>query len=142
MNKVEKAYEIAMSADVSSAPDSVVLYSVSYLPSKKNKLNAQEYIKTHKGSTILDDTECGRKLIALGLETDYQAPEEELMKIWGIASERFILAASGNVTAFVDDADERSTFRRIELPNLLKNDKITSINRQDKFVFAEQFLNT
>jgi hypothetical protein len=139
MNKIKKAYEIAYNYDVYSAPDSVVLYSVSYLPNKDNKIKAYEYIKTHKNCITLDDTECGKNLIELGLETDFKAPKEELMKIWAIASERFIMSASGNVTAFVENADPRSTFRKVELPNLLKNDKVKSINGENKFVFAEKF---
>lgn len=140
MNKLQQAYDIAQKADVTSARDGVVLYSVSYLPNKDNKIKALEYIKIHKNCATLDDTECGKLLIKLGLETDFKAPQEELMKIWEIASERFIMAASGNVTAFVDNADPRSTFRKTELPCLLKNDNITSINGIDKFVFAKQFL--
>jgi len=139
MNKLEQAYEIAFNADVSSAPDSVVLYSVSYLPSKENKLNAQQYLLSHKNCLTLDDTECGKQLIALGLETNFKAPEKELMKIWAIASKRFIAAASGNVTAFVKNADPRSTFRRIELPNILQNERIKTINNEDKQHFAAQF---
>lgn len=137
MNK--RAIEIAETADVSSLPNSVVLYSVSYLPTKENKIKALEYLKAHKECITLDDTECGKMLIALGAETNFKAPEAELMKIWAIASERFIMGASGNVTAFVENADSRSTFRRIELPCLLKNEHITSINGIDKFVFAERF---
>lgn len=138
-NILQKAFKIAQTADVSSAPNSVVLYSVSYLPSKENKLKALAYIKMHKSCLTLDNTECGKKLIALGLETDFKVPEEELMKIWAIASERFISEASGNITAFVDGADERSTFRRIELPNILKNDKILTINGENKVCFAQKF---
>lgn len=139
MNKLQKAYKIACNADVSSLPNSVVLYSVSYLPSKENKIQAFEYLKNHKNCLMLDDTECGKKLLKLGLETNFKAPEEELMKIWAIASERFIAAASGNITAFVKDADARSTFRRVELPNILKNDKILTINGEDKYTFAAKF---
>lgn len=136
MNKLEQAYEIARTADVSSPKDGAVLYSVSFLPSKENKIKAEQYLEKHKNCRTLDITECGKLLIELGLETNFKAPEEDLMKIWAIASERFIAAVSGNVKAFVDGADSRSTFRKIELPNLLKNDKVETINGEDKFVFA------
>ena len=139
MNNLKEAYKIAFNADVSSKPNSVVLYSVSYLPTKENKQKAFEYLKEHKECLTLDDTECGKKLLALGLETNFKAPQEELMKIWAIASERFIAGASGNVIAFVKNADSRSTFRRIELPCILKNEKITSINGVDKSIFASDF---
>ena len=139
MDILAQAYEIAANADVSSAPDSVVLYSISYLPDKANKFQAYQYIETHKNSIMLDDTECGKALIDIGLETNFKAPEDKLMKIWAIASKRFIASASGNITAFVKHADKRSTFRRIELPEILKNKKIKTINGQDKFIFAAQF---
>ena len=47
--------------------------------------------------------------------------------------------ASGNVTAFVDNADPRSVFRSEELPAILRNPKILTINGVDKFAFASRF---
>lgn len=140
MNDLEKAYRIAETADVATPENSVVLYSISYQPTDKNKRQAHQYMSEHPECMMLDDTECGKKLIALGLETGPDNPPEELMKIWRIASERFIMAASGNLTAFVENADKRSTFVSIELPLILQNDKIKLINGQDKFAFSEQFI--
>ena len=137
MDLLQQAYEIAKSADVQTEPDSVVLYSVSYQKSKINKEKALAYLKEHPQCKTLDDTPCGKLLIALGLETNFKAPQDELMKIWAIASERFILSASGNVTAFADNADPRSTFVATELPNILKNEKILTVNHQNKFVFSD-----
>ena len=139
MNKLQQAYEIALKADVSSAADSVVLYSVSYLPTNENKINALEYVKEHKGCITIDNTLCGKLLLKLGLGPDSKFSQEDLMKVWAIASERFIMKASGNVTAFVENADPRSIFRKIELPCLLKNERIALINGIDKFVFATKF---
>jgi len=139
MTELEKAYQIAETADVSTPENSVVLYSISYQPTDENKQKAHQYMKVHPESMMLDDTVCGKQLIALGLETGPDNPPEELMKIWRIASERFIKAASGNVTAFVENADKRSTFVAVELPLILQNDKIKLINGQDKFEFAKVF---
>ncbi|MBP5214949.1 MAG: hypothetical protein J6039_00110 [Alphaproteobacteria bacterium] len=137
--ELELAREIAETADVSSAPNSVVLYSTSYQPTDVNKREALQYMAEHKGCSWLDNTECGQKLIALNLATDYKNPEGELMKIWARASERFIAQASGNITAFVAGADPRSTFVTVELPTLLKNDKIVTVNGTDKYEFARHF---
>ena len=115
MNDLTQAYNIANNSDVSTPKDSVVLYSISYQSTDINKKNAIEYMRKNPHCYMLDDTECGRKLISLGLETGAQTPPEELMKIWRIASERFIMAASGNITAFVENADKRSTFLSVEL---------------------------
>jgi hypothetical protein len=139
MNKLELARQIALSADVSTPPDSVVLYSISYQPTIANKLAALEHIATHSGCYTLDNTECGKKLMALGLETGNDNPDPELLKVWAIASRRFILAASGNITAFVDNADRRSTFVSVELPLLLQNSKVRCINGIDKSEFAKRF---
>ena len=138
-NKLDIAYTIAETADVSTPKDSVVLYSISYQKTPKNKQNALEYMKNNPSAKMLDNTECGRLLIELGLETGNDNPPEELLKIWAIASKRFILSASGNITAFVDNANKRSTFISVELPLILQNEKILSINGIDKFEFAKQW---
>lgn len=139
MNKLEEALKIAQTADVSTPADSVVLYSISYQPTDENKRSALEYMQNHPKCYMLDNTLCGQKLMAMGLETDNHNPPQELMKIWAVASKRFIEAASGNITAFVNHADPRSTFVSVELPLILQNSKIKHINNVDKFLFAEQF---
>ncbi len=138
-NNLEKAYNIAQNADVTTPPDSVVLYSVSFLETDENKRQALQYIKENAGTYTLDNTECGKKLIALGLDSCNGIPDPEIMKVWAIASRRFIWSASGNITAFVYNADKRSTFVSIELPNILQNPQILKINGIDKYKFAEQF---
>ena len=138
-DKLAKAYEIAQNEDVATSADSVVLYSISYLPTRENKDKAMAYLKSHSECRTLDDTPCGKKLIALGLETGSGCPDSEILKVWAIASARFIAAASGNVLAFVDNADPRSTFVSVELPHILQNDKIKMINGIAKETFAKQF---
>lgn len=133
------ARQIAETEDVSTPENSVVLYSISYQPTDANKRAALKYIAEHSGSYTLDDTICGQKLMAMGLETGNDNPPAELMKIWAVASKRFIMAASGNVTAFVENADKRSTFVSVELPLILQNDKIKLINGTDKYKFALKF---
>lgn len=138
--KLQQAWQIANSADVSTPENSVVLYSISYQPSDINKRKAMAYLRENPDKKTLDDTECGKKLIDLGLETGNKNPDAELLKIWALASERFIKAVRGNVTAFVDNADKRSTFVSVELPLLLQNEKVQTVNGQDKFIFAEKFI--
>ena len=138
-NKLDIARHIAETADVTTPEDAVVLYSISYLPSTENKQQAHAYMRTHPSAMMLDDTDCGKQLMALGLETGSGTPPEELMQIWAIASRRFIMAASGNVTAFVKNADLRSTFVSVELPLILQNPRIGHINGIDKHIFAQQW---
>lgn len=141
--KLKQACAIAENADVTTPPDSLLLYSISYLPTDENKRKALAYRQTYPNSRMIDDTECGKQLLALDLDTadQNQNPSKELMKIWAIASRRFIMAASGNVTAFVDGADKRSTFVSVELPLILQNSRIHYINGIAKTEFAKQWLN-
>lgn len=139
MDKLAEAYKIAQNESVETSADSVVLYSISYLPTRENKDKALAYLKNHPECRTLDDTPCGKKLIALGLETGSGCPDSEILKVWAIASARFIAAASGNVLAFVENADPRSTFVSVELPHILQNDKIKMINGIAKEVFAKRF---
>jgi len=140
-DKINLARQIALNADVSTPENSVVLYSISYQKSDINKRKAIEYLQNNPDKMTLDNTECGQQLINLGLETGNDNPDGELLKIWAIASERFIKAAKGNVTAFVDNADKRSTFVSVELPLILQNNNILTINNQNKSEFAKNFIN-
>ena len=136
---INKALFIAQNEDVSTCSDCVVLYSISFMPNEKNKLLAQEYLRQNINAKILDDTPCGKSLIALGLNGKVNEVGEEINKVWRIASKRFIEQASGNITAFVEGADERSTFYTTELKEILENDKILTINKIDKFEFYKKF---
>ena len=138
-NLLHKAYEIAEKEDVSTLPDRAVVYSVSYMPDSENKKRAEDFEKSTPDARMLDDTPCGRALIALGLDGRVDEVGEEITKIWKLASSRYIGAASGNINAFVDGADERSTFCSTELHEIINNPKITSINGIAKTVFAQNF---
>ena len=108
----DNALSVAKTYDVSTKPDSLVLYSISFLPTKENKIQAFDFVKSHPGMVMLDHTPCGIKMMDMG--------------------------PSGNITAFVKDADERSVFRSMELPTILANENIKTINGVDKFEFAKQ----
>ena len=137
---INTAWEIAKNGDVSTPPDSIVLFSTSYQPTDANKKAALQYIADHKGCCTIGDTECGKQLIAHGFDVDYKNPDKELMEVWALASQRFIAAASGNIIAFVDNADPRSTFVKTELPLVLKNERLLYINGIDKYEFARRFI--
>ncbi|MBR1648822.1 MAG: hypothetical protein IJ689_07785 [Alphaproteobacteria bacterium] len=133
----QKATDIANCEDVTSRPDSVVLYSISYLKSNANKIAALEYVAAHPSATMIDQTPCGKKLIELGLDAADLSNEDKMLatEIWKIASRRFIQSAKGNITAFVNNADPRSVFRSLELPEILKNPDIKTVNGVDKTKF-------
>ena len=130
---------IAETYSVQTLRDMAVVYSISYLKTTANRDAAYAYAKAHKGAKTLDDTQCGSELCRLGYGAPMDIAPDELKKIWKTASERFIDAASGDITAFVDGADPRSTFCTVELPAILKNNNIQTINKTDKFLFAKSF---
>lgn len=138
-NKIEQAYNIAKNYDVSTKRDCAVVYSVSFMPTERNKVLAKEFVITHQGAQMLDDTPCGKALINLGLDGKVNEVGKEITKIWRLASSRYIAAASGNLTAFVEGADERSTFCTTEMSEIMNNPKITHINKVAKDVFINQF---
>ena len=136
---IDKALKIAEAFDVSTKENCAVVYSVSYMPHEENKINARKFIKNNAGVKMLDDTPCGQALINLGLDGKVNNVSEEITKIWKIASSRYIASASGNITAFVDGADERSTFCTTELNDIMQNPNITHINHIEKNIFYKNF---
>ncbi len=134
----DTALAVAKNYDVTTKPNSLVLYSVSYLPTRENKEQAFAFIKNNPEYVMIDQTPCGIKMIDMGLEDGRSGlKQEEVMYLWKVASKRMLEAASGNITAFVKNADERSVFRSMELPTLLANEKVKTINGEDKFTFAQ-----
>ena len=128
-NLYSEALHVAQTYDVTTSKNSLVVYSVSFLSTKENRDKAFDYVKKHKKATMLDHTDCGAKLIEMGLNSgDCGLMQEEVMSIWGAALRRLIEQASGNITAFVEGADPRSTFITVEFPCILANPKIKTIN--------------
>lgn len=138
-NLLQQAFEIAKTYDVATIKDGAVVYSVSFMPNDKNKKDALSFIQAHPVAKMLDDTPCGQALINLGLDGKVNEVGEEITKIWRIASSRYIKAASGNIQAFVKDADERSTFCTTELAEIMENPQITHINGLEKSLFFKTF---
>ena len=139
--KLNMGINIAQSYDVSSPKDSVVLFSISCQPTTENRDKAIEFVKNNPQKMLIEHTECGAKLVELGFEGTNTLNCEDIKTIWAIASRRFINAAKGDITAFVDNAHPQSVFMSIELPNILNNDNIITINGIDKNIFAKQFQN-
>ena len=131
-----KAKYVAENFDVKTDKDCLVLFSISFLPTKENKDNAFNHIAENPHKKMIDHTPCGQKLEELNLfaKAD-EITNEEACDVWYIASRRLIQAASGNVTAFIDGAHKDSTFRKVELPAILANEKILTINFQNKWNF-------
>ena len=137
---IKKARDIAETYDVSTQSDSAVVYSVSFMPTDENKQKAKAFIKANPTAKMLDDTPCGKALIALGLDGKVNEVGKEITEIWRIASSRYIKEASGNIHAFVEGADARSTFCTTELSEIMENPQITYINGVEKSLFSNTFI--
>ena len=137
----QEALDVAGSYDVATPRNSVVLYSISYLPTTENRDLAFAYVKEHPLAKMIEDTVCGKKLVELGIGYhEVGLSQDQIAHIWAVASRRFISSLKGNVIAFVKGADPRSVFRKVELPLLLKNENVIQINGQEKKAFAAQFI--
>ena len=135
-----KALQVAHNFSVATPKDGIVVYSVSYQVTKENREKAWQFTAQHPDKMVIEHTDCGAKLVEMGLlSSDCGLTDEEIAEIWSIASKRFISNGSGEVTAFVKNADPRSVFCRMELPHILANDNLTSINGIDKHKFAQDF---
>lgn len=89
---------------------------------------------------MIEHTPCGAKLVEMGFaSSDTGLNDDDVALIWKEASKRLIDEAAGNITAFVDNADPRSVFCSMELPALLGNSAVTTVNGIDKFEFAKNF---
>lgn len=140
MGLYDQAKFIANTYNVYVECDRLVLFSMSFLPSKENREKADRFLSNRPDYRGQAETSCGKELIRLGLEkAEQELSAEQIREIWDIVSQRLVAAASGNVTAFADGVDFRSTFVRIELPGLLQNKEAKTINHQDKFLFASTF---
>ena len=144
MSKIfDEAMVVAETFDVSTPENGLVLYSVSFLPTKENRDKAFAFVNENSDVKTIENTPCGKKLIELGFaDANLPLGQDMVAKVWGVASERMIRNAKGDVRTFVEGADPRSVFCRIELPNILANEKIITINGVDKYEFAKKFLQT
>ena len=139
MQLKEKALNIAQTYDITTLESKLVLFSISFQNSDTNKKLAIEYTHKHHGFMTIADTPCGKALEELNLfDNADKISKQEAYEIWGIASTRMVLHAKGNITAFVHGAHPLSTFCQYELPTILLNPDIKTINGKDKFcLFAE-----
>ena len=133
---LETGLNIAKTYDVSTKENSVVVYSISFQPTPTNREKAFSFVKENPEKMLIEHTECGGKLVEMGFESATTLPAEDLMMIWMEASRRFICSAKGNVTAFVENAHPQSVFMTVELPNILINPNILTVNGIDKHTFA------
>ena len=134
----EQAIETALHGDVSSDHDRAVFFS----GKKQHMRSAMRFCHEHKSENLVTmlHTDAYKQLKSIPL-FGKKSPftQEEAIDISAAASARFALEASGNVTAFLGELNNRSrsTFFTIELPALLLNDNVETINGFDKAAWTQ-----
>ena len=134
----EQAIDVALHGDVSSDHDRAVFFS----GKKEHMRSAMRFCQEHKDENLITmlHTDAYKQLKSVPL-FGKKSPftQEEAIDISAAASARFAQEASGNVTAFLGELNNRSrsTFFTIELPALLLNDDVETINGFDKMAWTQ-----
>lgn len=127
-------------------------------PPGLNRTLAESYARQHGGATM-EMSESGRFLDReklFGEKTDrfgQQTPDSEKLHpdqpdlpwgvphasaVWDEGSRKFAQSAQGHVVAFIDP-NHKGTFFRIELPELLNNSRVESINGTPRAQLLEMY---
>jgi hypothetical protein len=122
----ERAKNIVNDKSFSTKESKATFYSG---PGNREKALAD--IKT-RGAEPIDITDGGRALDAENLYSKHNPLYAEADEYWGAASEKYAKEANGNIIAHVDGASPHRVFAKKELPILLENDKVKSINGIDR----------
>jgi hypothetical protein len=114
----KRAASIASTGDFSTPPNKSVFYSG---PGNRDRAMAS-------GGVPIDKTPGGKELNDENLYGKFNPLRNEADQYWTEASQRFAKGASGDVTAFVRGASPDRVFAQTELPALLSNPNVSSIN--------------
>jgi len=131
----ESACAIAATAKLTD--NNLVMFS----STDTNRKHAENHVYEHPDCDVIHTTPAGWFLERLELfNEDVCGLDYELAMIpWYIATIRFISENSSSATtAFIDKAKDVSTFRMIEIPALMANTKIQTINKNPKHTLASE----
>jgi hypothetical protein len=132
------AFGVARRGDTSTPKNGSVFYSgVDPMTGLKNRDRA-EAATIGRLRMRIDETPAGKALNDLNLYGRFsETSPADANQIWNNASRRFANDASGDVVAYVRGANPDRVFARTELPALVNNTNVTSING----IPREQLLN-
>jgi hypothetical protein len=108
--------------DVSTERNKAVFYSGD---EGANRRKANEKY-TANGFSTIETTEGGKWLERDSLYSTLNKTTAD--KVWDEAAKKYAQSASGVVTCVIEGTSPNSTFARVELPELLTNEKVTHIN--------------
>ncbi len=138
------ARHVAFISDATSRRDAAVFFSGAH------KTSAEYFILNNPHYQAIHCLPVGLFLEKLNLFGHTGIAREDTYDVWNIAARRYADAASGNVTLVLNgqiDSEKGdlsvldtelspfATFRSIELPHLLANDRVQTINHRDKWQF-------
>ena len=136
-----RSMSIARAYPLGAPLDGITLYTISFQPTKANWEAAEHFLASSPGHSTIDHTAIGPRLIAEPLyDKAYGFTREQSYAPWFEASRRLLNAARGNVTAFVENANPNSTFVVVELPIIMANPAITTVNGVAKDEWLRAFL--
>lgn len=124
--KLAEVLDLVRHGDIECLKDRAVFYS-----NARNRKAAQDFCRKNfqAGFMTVTDLPLYKKLAEIPLfGSDSPFPREEAVDISALLSTRFAEAAKGNIVLFYDKVSDRSTFFTVELPVLLDNGNVTTIN--------------
>jgi hypothetical protein len=108
-----------------------------YFELSRNYVRAEHAVADGE-RTRLESTPGGRWLQQQDLKAQ-GFDGNERAALWEEASEKYAQGASGDVSTRIVGAEDTSVFRKVELPTLLDNDKVTSINGVPRDELRQQY---
>lgn len=137
------ARNVAFASNATTDKDCAIFFS------GKHKTGAEFFILNNPHYQAIHTLPVGLFLETLNLFGHKDISREEAYDIWNIAGRRYAENASGNVMLVVNgkiditsdlstlaqELPDYGTFRSIELPRLLANDRVPTINGRDKWQF-------
>lgn len=132
----QQALDLANNAPAPDATHHYVFFS-----NQRNRKAAVDFCNKNPGYITVLHTEMHKALERLDLfGKDSTFSIEQAVDILAIVSARFAKHAAGNIIAFTDKVSDRSTFFTVELPILLNNENVTTINGAPKETWSHYIM--
>ncbi len=126
----ELSIKIAETVATDTSPNSLVLFS------GETMVDAETYVSAHHEYVLIHSLPAGAMLEMLNLfDKNLSLLDDARRKPWNILAKRLCEQAQGNVKAIINQPKETATFLNVEMPALLENKAVLTINRQEKLQF-------
>ncbi|MFM7530743.1 MAG: hypothetical protein ACKO63_20045, partial [Nodosilinea sp.] len=142
MNSYEEylAYIQSDEFDARTEHGKAVFYSGVLPESQIGNRKLAERFCADSGSCLIGNTIGGKWLQEI-TDRDINLSDKQTDSLWSAVSKKYAEQAVGDITAFVYGAEEKRIFYSAELPALLKNENITSINSVPRAELSDWYNN-